>query len=104
MSYTHVKAGGAGQSLATSSSATTMMLRPFSGCGITRQVWVGCGNVGLVLSCDIKLRLRHVGDIENEEAVMPVADIEPVAVTRADDGSAAPRQSSQGYSSPPASH
>ncbi|MNT86146.1 hypothetical protein D3C72_2264000 [compost metagenome] len=41
MSNSQVKAGGDGRSLATSSSATTRICRPFSSMGIGRAVWVG---------------------------------------------------------------
>ena len=37
------------------------------------------GTPGWCSTCDDQLRLRHVGDVEDEEAVVPVADIEAVA-------------------------
>src|SRR3974377_1608430 len=71
MSKTHVNDGGAGRSLATSSSTTSLLFAPFAGGGM--------GKGRACIEPGDELRLRHVGDVENEKAVVPIAHVQPIA-------------------------
>ena len=79
MSTIQRKAGEDGSSRTTSSSATSMMRRPRTGNGTGNAVWVGQGNGGLQSSPEMNFGLADIVDVEDDEAAVPVADVEAIA-------------------------